>query len=107
MKLSAELCLDRRDDRTTRWVLGNVHLVQWMCSPSSSLANRREAQRNISDPVRACSFPTKPFCQRTWDSSTETVLVKIPPENISIILSILLFRCDYSITVLHSLGSHD
>ena len=63
--------------------------MQWMCSPSSSLAKRREEQTNISDPVRACSFPTNPFCQRTWDSSTETVLVKIPPEKISIILSIL------------------
>ena len=64
-------------------------LVQWMCSPSSSLANRREEQTNNSDPVRACSFPTNPFCQRTWDSSTETVLVKRPPEKMSIILSMV------------------
>ena len=60
-----------------------------MWSPSSSLAKRKEEKRKRRDPVRACSFPTNPFCHRTWDSSTETVLVKRPPEKMSIILSIL------------------
>ena len=72
------------------------YLVHLMWSPSNSLANKETENRNNNDPVRACNFPTKPFCHLIWDSST--LVIVSPPVQISITLSItsLKFFCRLS-----------